>query len=112
MLRVRDRKTGVERTVTHTAYAAMGPKVYEKLGPAPDENDRPAVAATAQSPIHRSVSAPVIRPQIKEAEQQAPEPEAETEEQEPAVEALPVKVKGKPGRKPKAISSDADATEK
>lgn len=115
LLRVRDKRNGNIRTITHLAYAAMGEKVYEKLGQVDETYTSPAptpepvkVEATH---VHRSVSAPVIRPQIVETKQ-APEPEAEAVTENVATEATPVKVKGKPGRKPKSISSDADASEK
>lgn len=79
-IRVRDRKTGNIRTVTRKAYMAMGPKVYEKLGP--EEG-----TTSVQPQIRRAVSAPMIRPQIT----QESEPEAETE-----VEAKPERKKTRP----------------
>lgn len=108
MLRVRDRKTGVERTVTHKAYAAMGPKVYEKLGPAEDEAPAPVKIAPVQN-VHRAVSAPVVRKQIPAIEEeQDPEPESDTVE---TVEAAPKKRGPKPGTK-KSISSNSTDDEK
>lgn len=108
MLRVRDRKTGVERTVTHKAYAAMGPRVYEKLGTAEDESaPAPAQKIAPVQNIHRAVSAPVVRKQIPAIEEQDPEPESDTAE---AVEAKPEK--RKPGRPAKSISSNPTDDEK
>ena len=99
-IRVRDRKSGLIRTVTRQAYMAMGPKVYEKLG-------EESVAPTSH--VHRSISAPVIKPQIKLEQEQVPAPEQEAVATEAELE---VKLKGKPGRKPKSISSDSTEDEK
>lgn len=108
MLRVRDRKTGVERTVTHKAYAAMGPKVYEKLGTAEDESAPAPVKIAPVQNVHRAVSAPVVRKQIPAIEEeQDPEPESDAAE---AVEAKPAKKS--PGRPKKSISSNSTDDEK
>lgn len=94
-IRVRDRKTGNIRTVTRKAYMAMGPKVYEKLG------DEPAMTTVTRN-VHRTVSAPVIRPQIQESEPEQTE-----------VQGVEVKTeKKKPGRPKKEISSASDDAEK
>lgn len=100
-IRVRDRKTGVVRTVTRKAYMAMGPKVYEKLGPA----EEPQQLKSGQ--VHRSVSAPVIRPQIQD------EPQGDSGNVTMTIDPpIQEKVKGKPGRKPKSISSDSTEDER
>lgn len=106
LVKVKDRKTGVERTVTQKAYAAMGPKVYEKLGMV---NDDGSEAAGQQSPnrhpaqVSRSVkgAAPVVVVRSQIASPDKPFPVDPLEE---------VKVKAKPGPKPKAksISSNPD----
>ena len=99
-IRVRVRKTGDIRTVTHLAYAAMGPKVYEKLGPVDANAPSPNVPAQ----VRRSVSAavPVVKAKIEA------EPEAENVQEQTEPE---MKVKGKPGRK-KSISSNSTDDEK
>lgn len=98
-LRVRDKRTGVIRTVTHFAYAAMGPKVYEKLG------DEPA----QQSPqVHRVVSGPVIKPQITGEKSQE---EADQQRAEDVPSETPKKRPGRPARE-KSISSNSVADEK
>jgi hypothetical protein len=101
MLRVRDRKTGNIRTVTQKAYAAMGPKVYEKLG---------TVDETAT--ITPQVSAPGAKITTEQEQVPAPEQEAEvTAEAKPETEVKPERKK--PGRKPKnQISSDSTEDEK
>ena len=101
MLRVRDRKTGNIRTVTQKAYAAMGPKVYEKLG---------TVDETAT--ITPQVTTPVAKITTVQEQVPAPEQEAEvTAEAKPETEVKPERKK--PGRKPKnQISSDSTEDEK
>lgn len=135
LFKVKDKKTGLERTVTPKAYAALGPKVYEKLGTV---NDDGSEITGQQSPnsnpaqVSRSVkgAAPVVvRTQIVSPEKpfndESPQlvtlsGDAENKSDEPAptevtqsVE-LPLKVKAKPGPKPKAksISSNPDQDEK
>lgn len=92
-IRVRDRKTGNIRMVTRKAYMAMGPKVYEKLG---DVESAPRTGN-----VHRSVSAPVIRPQIQDA------PQGDS-----GNTAAEVPAKKKPGRPKTQISSASDDAEK
>lgn len=94
-IRVRDRKTGNIRTVTRKAYMAMGPKVYEKLG---DEPQRSAPQ------VHRTVSAPVVRPQIMD------EPQGDSGSVTIPAEEMPAKKK--PGRPKTQISSASDDAEK
>ncbi len=89
-LRVRDRKTGIVRTITHKAYAALGPKVYEKLGP-----EEPAAKV---APL--KVEEPIVE------EETADEPESTPEEV-----TIPKKRPGRPARV-KSISSDSTEDEK
>lgn len=108
--RVRDKRNGNIRTVTRTAYMAMGPKVYEKIA----EVDA-SVPATS-SPVHRSVSAPVIRPQIKVEQEQVAEPEQVETQAEPEVtqtiNEIPAAQPKRRGRPKTQISSDSTETEK
>lgn len=101
-LRVRDKRTGVIRTVTHFAYAAMGPKVYEKLGDEP----------VKQPQVHRTVSGPVIKPQItaEKSQEEADQQKAETGTSAPA-ESVQKKRPGRPARE-KSISSNSTSDEK
>lgn len=123
-VKVRDRKTGNERTVTQKAYAAMGPKVYEKLGMV---NDDGSELVGQQSPnqnpaqVSRSVkgAAPVVvvRSQIASPEKPFPVNESKTEEAvktEDVAPPVPEKTKAKPGPKPKvkSISSNPNPDEK
>lgn len=123
-VKVRDRKTGNERTVTQKAYAAMGPKVYEKLGMV---NDDGSELAGQQSPnqnptqVSRSVKGAtpvvVVRSQIASPEKPFPVEEAKTADvvtTDAPTPPAPEKVKAKPGPKPKAksISSNPDQDEK
>jgi hypothetical protein len=101
MLRVYDKQRNIERTVTHKAYAAMGPKVYQKLGIADEEAPTTVESPTVQQ-VHRSVSAPVVKTQIPA------EPEEETAEEEVVA---PKKRGPKPGSK-KSISSNSTEDEK
>jgi len=65
---VKDRRTGNERTVTQKAYAAMGPKVYEKLRFVNDDGSEiggpqnPNSQTTQGNQVSRSVKAagPVV----------------------------------------------------
>lgn len=126
MVKVRDRKTGNPRTVTPKAYAAMGPKVYEKLGMVEVDATGKEIGEL-QSPnqnpaqVSRSVkgAAPVVvvRSQIASPEKPFPVEEAKVEEAiktESVAPPAPEKVKAKPGPKPKvkSISSNPDQDEK
>lgn len=121
-VKVKDRKTGIERTVTQKAYAAMGPKVYEKLGMV---NDDGSELAGQQSPnqnpaqVSRSVKGAtpvvVVRSQIASPEKPFPVNETKAEEAVTTeTPPAPEKVKAKPGPKPKvkSISSNPDQDEK
>lgn len=112
LIRVRDREKNIIRTITRQAYMAMGPKVYEKLGSVDPTTEIQAEEAPKGN-VHRSVSAPVIRPQIKATEEQASEREqAETTQAETEKEVNEPKRRGRtPGSKNK-ISSVATHAEK
>ena len=121
LVKVRDRKTGNERTVTQKAYAAMGPKVYEKLGFVNDDGSEISGSPNSKSPqvlqVSRSVKSAgpvVVKSQLVA---KAPEPVNETEPEEQATEQ-PVMERRKPGPKPKnqpiaeeSISSNSDENE-
>lgn len=119
-VKVKDRKTGVERTVTQKAYAAMGPKVYEKLGMVNDDGSEiSGQGSPNQNPaqVSRSVkdAAPVVvvRSQIASPEKPFPVDETKVEEvttTESVAQPAPEKAKAKPGPKPKvkSISSNPD----
>lgn len=120
-VKVRDRKTGVERTVTQKAYAAMGPKVYEKLGMVNDDGSEiSGQGSPNQNPaqVSRSVkgAAPVVVVRSQIASPEKPFPVDETKAEAVTTEAPPApdKVKAKPGPKPKvkSISSNPDQDEK
>lgn len=108
LIRVRDKKKGIIRMITRQAYMAMGPKVYEKLG-------NEAEQSTPQ--VHRAVSAPVIKPQIKVEQEQAPEHEQVETQAEPELNEVESSTENQPkrrGRKPgtkNQISSDSTGTE-
>lgn len=108
-IKVRDRATGVIRTVTRKAYMAMGPKVYERLSPAEEQSSESPNSTGPQ--VSRSVRAagPVVSEQIpaetKTDEQPETNPTFKLDDQQ-------VKVKGKPGPKPKSISSNSTSDEK
>lgn len=105
--KVRVRGTDIERTVTAAAYAAKGPKVYEKIGIADESgNLLEQISPNQKTPqVSRSVSG--AAPVVVKSQLVAPVVEA-PKESEPAT---PVVEKKKPGRK-KTISSDAIAEEK
>jgi hypothetical protein len=133
-VKVRDRKTGTERTVTPKAYAAQGPKVYEKLGMVEVDDNGQEIGELQKSPnqnpaqVSRSVkgAAPVVVVRSQIASPEKPFPVEETEATETASEqTTPAevaaetttaqgKVKAKPGPKPKvkSISSNPDQDEK
>lgn len=109
--KVKVRATGVERTVTAQAYAAKGPKFYEKLGVV-DENGETKPLPNSNTPqvqVQRSVKAAVpvvVKEQLAAEPELTPEPE---QKQEPEV-----KERKKPGPKPRkeSISSNSEADEK
>lgn len=115
-------KTGVNRTVTHAAYAAKGPRVYRKIreftadnngneiGPPPNHNQQ----------VRRvEVAAPVVKlrpPQNEPSVMLVPIPTEETHIPDPTNEEDEVQTENteqpaapkKRGRKPKSISSSND----
>lgn len=113
LVKVRDRKSGNERTVTQKAYAALGPKVYEKLG---FVNEDGSEVGTLPNPnpaqVSRSVkgAVPVV---VRQQLVSVPKEEVVIEEQE---QPELVQVKRKPGRQPgsknKSISSNSTEDEK
>jgi len=110
-IRVRDKATGQIRTVTHKAYAALGPKVYEKLGPEDGSETQESPNSTGPQ-FSRSVKAagPVVSEQIPAPEPEKTEPQPIFRMEDPQAEP---KVKGKPGPKPKkSISSNSTTDEK
>lgn len=123
LIKVRDRKTGNERTVTQKAYAAMGPKVYEKLGFVNDDGSEIEGSPNQNTPqvqqIARSVKGArpvVVRTQLVKTPEPMEQPEQDTE-QENAAPVPEVKERRKPGPKPKtqpaqeSISSNSNADE-
>jgi len=121
LVKVRDRKTGVERTVTQKAYAAMGPKVYEKLGFV-DENGQDVGSPNRNTPQVQQVSRSVksAGPVVVRTQLVAPVVTSDTEQEEQAEQSEPVKERRKPGPKPKnlaapktekSISSNSDENE-
>jgi hypothetical protein len=111
LVKVKDRKTGNERTVTQKAYAAMGPKVYEKLGFVNDDGSEISGSPNSKTPqVSRSVksAAPVVV-----VKSQLVQPDATGLKNEPDEQSG--KIKSKPGRKPgsskKSISSPIDEVE-
>jgi hypothetical protein len=112
LFKVKVRATGVERTVTAQAYAAKGPKFYEKLGTVTGDGKEitGAVVPNSQSPqVVRSVRAAV--PVVVKEQIAAPEPELTPE---PETKQEIVKERKKPGPKPRkeSISSNSEADEK
>lgn len=128
--KVRDRVTGKERTVTAKAYAAMGPKVYEKLGTVDDEGNEISAGQSSPNQVtplaQRSVRA--AAPVVVSSKLVAPKPAAgntdpekedagteSDQESEPKTPPVPPEKK-KPGRQPgsknKSISSNSTADEK
>lgn len=127
--KVRDRVTGNERLVTAKAYAALGPKVYEKLATVDDDGNE--ISAGQSSPnqrtplAQRSVkgAAPVVvssrlvapKPAVGNIE---PEDDAgkESDQNDQLQESPALPEKRKPGRQPgsknKSISSNSTADEK
>lgn len=129
---VRDRKNpnSEPRTVTTAAYAAKGPRVYEKIAMVNDDgtpiDGSPNLTATqAQQQVSRSVkgAAPVVvKTQLvspKPEPTPQPEPESTPAAQAPAAETgsqeapAPAQERKKPGPKPgttrkKSISSNSD----
>lgn len=105
MIKVFDKRLKIERTVTHYAYAALGPKVYQKIGVV---NDDGTEVASIQSPNQKT--------QVKETKGaepvvvEAPKLDRNPLDVPPKIETqftpTPEKVKGKPGRK-KTISSSS-----
>jgi hypothetical protein len=118
LFKVRDRKSGVERSVTPAAYAAKGPKVYEKLGVVDESGNETAVSPNRNSSqVQRSVSgaAPVVVRQIQVPEKEEIKSEQVTQPaalQEQTEQKPEIKEKKKPGPKPKSISSNPNADEK
>ena len=119
-VKVKDKRTGIERTVTQKAYAALGPKVYDKLGFVNDDGTEVGVQElpnSSQPQVTRSVRG--AAPVVVKSQLVAPTPEPTetiTEEQPQEVTAEPAPVKRKPGRQPgsknKSISSNSTADEK
>jgi hypothetical protein len=119
MFKVKVRATGQERTVTQAAYAAKGPKVYEKLGVVNDDGSETASSPNPNSPqVSRSVrgAAPVVVKQIEVPRPAIinPEPENVTQPEAAQEQTQPVvREKKKPGPKRKeTISSNATTDEK
>jgi hypothetical protein len=116
LVKVKDKKTGVERTVTQKAYAALGPRVYEKLGMVNDDGSEVSGSPNSNpTQVSRSVKSagPVVVVKSQIVSRETPLEvndsldEAESDKTEVAAET-PVKIKGKPGPKPKSISSNPD----
>lgn len=115
LVKVRDRKRPeIVRTVTQKAYAAMGPKVYEKLGFVNDDGTEIEGSPNSKAPqvqqVSRSVKSAgpvVVKTQLVAKAQETPAPAADE----------PVKERRKPGPKPKtqpaqeSISSNSTADE-
>lgn len=125
LVKVRDRKRPeIVRTVTQKAYAAMGPKVYEKLGFVNDDGSEIEGSPNSKAPqvqqVSRSVKSAgpvVVKTQlVAKAPQPVNEPEPKQEDPAPAADE-PVKERRKPGPKPKtqpaqeSISSNSTADE-
>jgi hypothetical protein len=113
LIKVRDKKSGNIRTVTQKAYAALGSKVYEKLGVVNDDGTEIGSPNQSTPQVSRSVrggAAPVVvKNQLVAPKVVEPEVEEEPIEEAPTE---PVKAKGKPGPKPKkSISSNSDKNE-
>lgn len=126
--KVRDRITGNERTVTAKAYAAMGPKVYEKLATVNDDgteigaqsspNQRtPLAQRSVKGAAPVVVSSKLVAPKPVGQTETAPEnTETETNQNTEQPEP-PAELKKKPGRQTgsknkKSISSNSTADEK
>jgi hypothetical protein len=126
MFKVKVRATGHERLVTASAYAAKGPKVYEKLGTVNDDGSEIAASPNRSTPqaqgsvrgaapvVVRQIEVPQITTQVdhdkdaKDVQQQT-----DTEILKAVVGQAP-KEKKKPGPKPRkeSISSNSDANGK
>lgn len=112
-------KTGVVRTVTHAAYAAMGPKVYRKIREFTADNNGNEIGPPpnhSQQVRRVEVAAPVVKlrpPQDEPAttipteETHIPDPTNEEDEVQTENTEQPAAPK-KRGRKPKSISSSND----
>lgn len=109
MIKVKDKKTGIVRTITAKAYGALGPRIYEKLGFVNDDGTEVGVESLPNqntTQVTRSVkgAAPVV------VKSQLVQPEAK--EPAPVVEGkVPARRGPKPGSK-KSISSKSTADEK
>lgn len=125
MIKVRDKARDITRLVTAKAYAAQGPKVYEKIGFVEVDaqgNEIGEVLPNSKQPqVQRSVrgAAPVVVRQqlVEKAEPEASQPEVtENKQTEPQAKAEPAPIKRRPGRQPgsknKSISSNSTADEK
>lgn len=128
--KVRDRVTGNERLVTAKAYAAMGPKVYEKLATVDDDGNE--ISAGQSSPNQRTPlaqrSVKGAAPVVVSSKLVAPKPAAgniepedndagtESDQNYQSQESPALPEKRKPGRQPgsknKSISSNSTADEK
>lgn len=109
LVKVRDKKTGNVRNVTQKAYAALGPKVYEKLGMVNDDGTElggQPLPNSNQPQVSRSVkgAAPVV---VKS--QLAPIPDELPVDTDEEIE--PEKVRLKPGPKPKNKSISSNSTD-
>lgn len=131
MVLVIDRKSGNERTITKSAYAAKGPKVYEKIGYVNDDGSpiegSPNLKATqAQQQAVRNVNgaAPVVVRQqlisqpaptnleVEETQIESAQEIGDNRPSETSTTQQPSQERKKPGPKPgsrkKAISSNPD----
>jgi hypothetical protein len=109
LFKVKVRATGAERTVTAQAYAAKGPKFYEKLGVVSETGETQPLPNSQTPQVQRSVKVAVpvvVKEQLAAEPELTPEPEQKQETE--------VKERKKPGPKPRkeSISSNSEADEK
>jgi hypothetical protein len=122
LLLVKDKRTGLERTVTQKAYAAKGPQFYEKLRFVNDDGSEieGQQAPNSKAPqVSRSVKGAgpvVVKTQLaqpksvtQDSGEQKEQEQQESQDQAPAASASDTQQKpAKTGRK-KSIPSSSDA---